>query len=59
MRSNDEIVMWNVNDQKELLRISLQEHEGQSPMCNCVDFMPDGKSLVTGWTDGKIRAFTP
>ena len=23
MRSRDEIVMWNVNDQKELLRISL------------------------------------
>ena len=41
------------------MRISLQEHEGQSPFCNCVDFMPDGKSLVTGWTDGKIRAFTP
>lgn len=28
MRSKDEIVMWNVLDQKELLRISLQEHEG-------------------------------
>jgi WD40 repeat protein len=21
--------------------------------------MPDGKSIVTGWSDGKLRAFTP
>jgi WD40 repeat protein len=21
--------------------------------------MPDGKSIVTGWSDGKVRAFTP
>jgi len=21
--------------------------------------MPDGKSIITGWTDGKIRAFAP
>lgn len=21
--------------------------------------MPDGKSIITGWSDGKIRAFTP
>ena len=21
--------------------------------------MPDGKSIVTGWTDGKVRAFAP
>jgi len=59
VRSKDQIIMWNVSDQKELLRISLQEHEGQSPFCNCLEFMPDGKSIITGWTDGKIRAFTP
>ena len=59
MRSRDEIRIWNVADQRELLRITLQEHEGQSPFCNVMDFMPDGKSIVSGWTDGKIRAFTP
>ena len=59
VRSRGEIRMWNVEDQRELLRITLQEHEGQSPYCNCLDFMPDGKSIITGWTDGKIRAFTP
>ena len=21
--------------------------------------MPDGKSIITGWTDGKVRAFAP
>jgi hypothetical protein len=21
--------------------------------------MPDGKSIITGWSDGKVRAFTP
>jgi WD40 repeat protein len=21
--------------------------------------MPDGKSILTGWSDGKVRAFTP
>lgn len=26
---------------------------------NCVDFMPDGKSIISGWTDGKIRCFLP
>lgn len=26
---------------------------------NCVEFMPDGKSIVTGWSDGQVRAFTP
>ena len=59
VRSKDKIILWNVEDQRELLRITLQEHEGQSPFCNCLDFMPDGKSIITGWTDGKIRAFTP
>ena len=27
--------------------------------CNCVTFMADGKSIITGWSDGKIRAFYP
>ena len=59
VRSKDEIRLWSATEQKELLRIALAEHEGQSPFCNCLDFMPDGKSIITGWTDGKIRAFTP
>ena len=58
-KCRDEIRMWNVADQKELLRICLAEHEGSAPSCNCLQFAPDGKSIVTGWTDGKVRAFTP
>jgi WD40 repeat protein len=26
---------------------------------SCIEFTADGKSIVTGWTDGKVRAFTP
>jgi WD40 repeat protein len=29
------------------------------PLINCFDFMPDGKSLVTGWSDGHVRSFLP
>jgi WD40 repeat protein len=27
--------------------------------CHCIAFHPDGKSIVSGWDDGVIRAFTP
>lgn len=27
--------------------------------CFCADFMRDGKSIVSGWSDGKVRAFLP
>jgi len=27
--------------------------------CFCLDFMPDGRSIVSGWSDGKVRAFLP
>ena len=27
--------------------------------CHCVTFMGDGRSIVSGWNDGKIRAFLP
>jgi WD40 repeat protein len=38
----------------ELLRIQVPNLN-----CLCVAFMPDGKSIVSGWDDGKIRAFKP
>lgn len=37
----------------------MQGSEYDFAKANCVDFMPDGKSIVSGWTDGKIRAFLP
>lgn len=27
--------------------------------CGAIEFMSDGKSLISGWSDGKIRAFLP
>jgi WD40 repeat protein len=27
--------------------------------CLCIAFMEDGKSIISGWSDGKIRAFGP
>jgi WD40 repeat protein len=58
--SQDEIRLWSPSTQKELLKIELQPgtlHDFAKS--NCVDFMADGKSIISGWTDGKIRAFLP
>ena len=52
--SNHDIRIWNARTSTELLRIQVQNLE-----CNCVCFSPDGKSIVSGWSDGKIRAFGP
>jgi len=59
--SRDEVRLWSPNNGKELLRIELMQEEGLNEVikCNCVEFMSDGKSIVSGWTDGKIRAFLP
>jgi len=52
--SNHDLRVWNARTTQELLRIHVQNVE-----CNCVCFGPDGKSIVTGWSDGRIRAFGP
>lgn len=57
--SQFEITLIRVEDQRVLLQISLVENEYQHATSNCIEFMPDGKSIVTGWSDGKVRAFTP
>ena len=56
----DEIRLWSPTNSKQLLRIEMvHEEESDFTSCNCVSFMPDGKSLISGWTDGKIRAYLP
>ncbi|KAJ3271455.1 Cilia- and flagella-associated protein 52 [Terramyces sp. JEL0728] len=52
--SDSDIRLWNANTKDELLRISVPNLE-----CQCITFKKDGSSLITGWNDGKIRAFGP
>eukprot|EP01065_Artemidia_motanka_P044429 TRINITY_DN6323_c0_g1_i1.p1 TRINITY_DN6323_c0_g1~~TRINITY_DN6323_c0_g1_i1.p1 ORF type:complete len:639 (+),score=216.67 TRINITY_DN6323_c0_g1_i1:117-2033(+) len=52
--SNHDIRIWNARTSQELLRIQVQNLE-----CNCLCFSKDGRSIVSGWSDGKIRAFGP
>ncbi|CAD8178148.1 unnamed protein product [Paramecium pentaurelia] len=46
--------VWNAKNRQELLRIQVPNLE-----CRAIAIMNDGKSIVSGWSDGKIRAFLP
>ena len=50
----NDIRVLNAKNRQELLRIQVPNLE-----CNCVVFMNDGKSILSGWNDGKIRSFYP
>ncbi|XP_071968734.1 cilia- and flagella-associated protein 52 [Engystomops pustulosus] len=52
--SKNDIRVWHTTSHKELLRITVP-----NVTCNAIQFMRDGKSILSGWNDGKIRAFTP
>jgi WD40 repeat protein len=52
--SFSEIKVWNTKNKHEILCIQVANVE-----CFCVDFALDGKSIVSGWADGKVRSFTP
>ena len=52
--SINDIRVWNSSSRQELLRIEVPGLE-----CHTCAFMTDGKSIVSGWNDGKIRAFLP
>jgi WD40 repeat protein len=52
--SHSDIRVWNASTRAELLRIRVPNLE-----CLCVDVMGHGRSIVSGWDDGKIRAFYP
>merc|ERR1719161_66417 len=49
-----DIRVWNASTRQELLRIQVPNME-----CYCMEFMRDGRSIISGWSDGKIRAFLP
>uniref|UniRef100_V9KQM2 Cilia- and flagella-associated protein 52 n=2 Tax=Callorhinchus milii TaxID=7868 RepID=V9KQM2_CALMI len=52
--SKAEIRIWYTPNNKELLRITVP-----NMTCHAIEFMPDGRSIISAWNDGKIRAFTP
>jgi len=52
--STGNIRVWHLPTCRELLRIAVPNLEAK-----CVAFAPDGKSIVSGWSDGKVRAFGP
>lgn len=52
--SNKNIRIWDANSYVELTRVEIPGVE-----CMCVNVSIDGTSIVSGWTDGKIRAFAP
>ncbi|XP_030317742.1 cilia- and flagella-associated protein 52 [Calypte anna] len=52
--SKNDIRVWHTPESKELVRIV------QSNLtCHALEVTRDGDSIVSGWSDGKIRAFTP
>ncbi|XP_011912771.1 PREDICTED: cilia- and flagella-associated protein 52 [Cercocebus atys] len=49
-----DIRVWHTSSNRELLRITVP-----NMTCHGIDFMRDGKSIISAWNDGKIRAFAP
>ncbi|PWV12117.1 hypothetical protein C3747_54g123 [Trypanosoma cruzi] len=49
-----DIRVWNASNSNELLRIQISGF-----LCNCIQFTKDGSLIVSGWDDGKLRAFGP
>ena len=50
----NDIRIWNSETRQEHLRIHVPNLE-----CFCFGFTRDGKTIYSGWHDGKIRAFMP
>ncbi|XP_012511054.1 PREDICTED: cilia- and flagella-associated protein 52 [Propithecus coquereli] len=49
-----DIRVWHTSSNRELLRITVP-----NMTCHGIDFMRDGRSIISAWDDGKIRAFAP
>ena len=52
--SVQDIRVWNTKLRQELLRIQVP-----NLICHAVDLTPSGNTIVSAWSDGKIRAFYP
>ena len=51
----DGIRLWDLNNGKQLLHIP----EDGCVVAECMKFSADGKLILSGWSDGCIRAHTP
>jgi len=49
-----DIRVWNARQRNELLRIQVPNRTS-----NAIDITPSGTTIVSGWSDGIIRAFFP
>lgn len=52
--AGSDIRVWNAVERRELLRVQVP-----NVTCNCVNLLADGSLILSGWSDGKIRAFYP
>jgi len=52
--AGSDIRLWNTAKRQELVRIVVPNRT-----CLAMDFAKDGTLIVSGWDDGKIRAFMP
>jgi WD40 repeat protein len=52
--SVNDIRVWLVSKKQELLRIQVP-----NLTCHCIDVTESGDCILSGWSDGKIRAFAP
>ncbi|XP_056265803.1 cilia- and flagella-associated protein 52 [Pseudoliparis swirei] len=52
--SEEEIRLWHIDKPTELLRITVPK-----VTCNALDFMVDGHSIISAWSDDSIRVFAP
>ncbi|DBA00411.1 TPA: hypothetical protein N0F65_012942 [Lagenidium giganteum] len=52
--SKTDIRIWNARKGQEILRVQVP-----NLVCNCIDLTQDGSVIVSGWDDGKVRAFYP
>ncbi|NXT57832.1 CFA52 protein, partial [Pluvianellus socialis] len=52
--SKNDIRVWHTPKNRELLRIVVP-----NMTCHAIEIMRDGRSIISAWNDGKIRAFTP
>jgi len=49
-----DIRIWNITNREEILRIQVPNVD-----CLCSVVTPSGTGIVSGWGDGKVRAFFP